>query len=177
MLEALGAQWPLNRKSKPDYAKEMKRLDECHARLNRARLLPMSLARLAQVISVGCLSLLDYVNLPDVKPYTKLRAMVKDAMGLKSSAPEVVVSLLQPGTLDPMVRWLLAGLKLWFHVLKCRPDKADVDEIIESGKARLGKTAIEAFRWGISVLERGFQVGPTFVSANGLLSARPFLDM
>ena len=101
-----------------------------------------------------------------MRPYIKLRAMVKEAMGLKSSAPEVVVSLLQPGTLDPMVRWLLAGLKLWYHVLKCRPDKADMDEIIESGKARLGKAAIEAFRWGITVLERGFQVGATFVPAS-----------
>ena len=63
VLEALGAQWPVNRKAKPDFPKELKRLDECQARLRRVRVLPMSLGRVAQVISVGCLSLLDYVNL------------------------------------------------------------------------------------------------------------------
>ena len=125
----------------------------------------MTICKLAQVINVGCLSLIDYVNLPDAKPYQRLRTAVKEVLGLKSSAPEVVMSVLQPGTLDPVMRWIMAGLRLWYHILKTRPPKHDIDEIIESGKARLGKIAIEAFRWGISILETGLQVGGAFVPA------------
>ena len=128
---ALGGEWPTNRGHKPKYEKEFARLDECARRLQRARTLPLPPPQLSLVLSSGCLSLLDFLNLPDPKPYTKLRAMVKEAFGLKSGAPEVVTSIFTRTTLDPHFRWLLAILRIWHQVLQRVVDKEEVDEVIE----------------------------------------------
>ena len=77
-LDALGGQWPLRKGSKPTCPKESDRLCKCVARLERARALQINPARLVHIISVGCLSLLDYINLPDHKPYVKVRTLVKE---------------------------------------------------------------------------------------------------
>ena len=69
VLDALGGQWQVSRGPQPTHDREVRRLDQCIMRLQRAKALPLPIPRLAQVISVGCLSLLDYLNLPDVKPY------------------------------------------------------------------------------------------------------------
>ena len=70
---------------------------------------------------------------------------MKDVFGLRPGAPEVVACLLLKGTLDPQVRWLMAILRLWHHVLQLHPEKGDVDEIIEGAKGRLGIGAVHAF--------------------------------
>ena len=80
VLDALGAQWKLNRTAVPTYPKELARLDQCACRLLRARSLPVGLPKLAQFIGVECLSLLDFINLPDIKPYVHLRSLVKEAL-------------------------------------------------------------------------------------------------
>ena len=129
----------------------------------RARTLPLAPPQLSLVLSTGCLSLLDFLNLPDPKPYTKLRAMVKEAFGLKSGAPQVVTSIFMKTTLDPHFRWLLAILRIWHQVLQRVVDKDEVDEIIEQARGRLGVGAVDAFRWGITVSHEGFLVGLRFV--------------
>ena len=117
-------------------------------RLVRARSLPIP--RLAQLVSVGCLPLLDFVNHPDYKSCASLKTLVKEVFPLKP-APEVVTCLLQRGTIDPQMRWLLASLRLWFLVLKSKPEKSDVNSMIEEANGRLGIAAVAAFRWGITI--------------------------
>ena len=160
---ALGGEWPTNRGVRPKYDKEHARLDECVRRLTRARTLPVPPPQLALILSAGCLSLVDFLNLPDPKPYVKLRPLVKEAFGLKSGAPEVVMSIFMKTSLDPQVRWLLAILRLWHPVLQRGVDKPEVDEIIEQAKGRLGVGALSAFRWGVTVSHEGFRVGVRWV--------------
>ena len=128
-MQALGAEWPTNKAANLTYTKELARLDECVARLSRARALPLPAPKLALVVSTGCLSLLDYINLPDPKPYAKVRTLVKDVFGLKAGAPEVVMCVLTKGILDPHISWLLSVLRLWHHALQLHPPKAEVDEL------------------------------------------------
>ena len=95
----------------------------------------------------------------------RVRTTVKEVFGAKSSAPEVIVNLFQQGTIDPCMRWLLSILRLWFRVLGQRPEKDDLDEVIESARGRLGKGAVVAFRWGVSITTTGLQVGDRLISA------------
>ena len=104
VLDALGGQWCVTKCAVATYPREHARLDECIHRLHRARSMPVSLPRLAQFISVGCLSLLDYVNLLDPKPYAAVRTLVKHALNQKSGAPEIVTGILTQGTIDPQLR-------------------------------------------------------------------------
>ena len=162
---ALGGEWPINPMAKLTHKRELLRLDQCVERLARARTLPLPAPKLALIVSSGCLSLLDFLNLPDPRPYVKLRTMVKDVFDLRPGAPEVVTCLLQKGSLDPHVRWLLAILRLWHHVPR---ERHEVEEIIESAKGRLGIGAVHAFRLGITISFEGFQVGERWLPAREL---------
>ena len=84
VLGALGAQWRVNTRGVPQHPKETQRLKECILRLQRARVVPLRLPRLALIISTGCLELLDFVNLPDPKPYGEVRTLVKSVLGCKA---------------------------------------------------------------------------------------------
>ena len=148
---------------KPKYDREHVRLGECVKRLARARTLPLPAPKLALTLSAGCLSLVDFLNLPDPKPYMRLRPLVKEACRLKAGAPEVVMSIFMKSTLDPQMRWLLTILRLWHQVLQRGLEKDEVDDVIEQAKGRLGTGAVTAFRWGIPVLNEGFLVGPRWV--------------
>ena len=163
VLDALGGQWQLQPRISPSFPKECARLDKCMDRLIRARALQINPARLAQIISTGCLSLLDYLNLPDHKPYLKVRTCVKDAFDIRSAAPEVLTCVLQPGTIDPVMRWL-AILRVWFLILKTAPEGDHVNEVIEAAKGRLGRGAIQAFRWGVRVTHSGLEIGTKWLS-------------
>ena len=163
VIQALGAEWPVAPGAKPLYEKEHARLDECIRRLQRARCLPVPLTKMAHFISVGCLSLLDFLNLPNPRPYLALRGWVKAALGNKAGSPEVLVNILQRGSLDPQVRWLMAGLRLWHFLQAESPSKEQVDEIIESAKGRLGMIAVFAFKWGVPVRHDGFEIGDMWI--------------
>ena len=52
-----------------------------------------------------------------------------------------MTSVLQKGTLDPQIRWAIAGLRLWHVILQSHPLKEHVDEVIEAVRGRLGKVA------------------------------------
>ena len=125
--------------------------------------MPVSLPRLAQFISMGCLSLLDFLNLPDHKPYSSLRTLIKQALNQKPGAPEIITGILSHSTLDPELRWLMAALRLWHLVLQLKPPKDDVDTIIEEAKGRLGKSAVFAFRWGVCISVEGFRLAERFL--------------
>ena len=71
-MQALGAEWPTNKGAMLVHKRELARLDQCISRLTRARTLPLPAPKLALVVSTGCLSLLDFINLPDPKPYSNL---------------------------------------------------------------------------------------------------------
>ena len=90
---------------------------------------------------------------------------MKDIFGLRAGAPEVVSCLFLRGTLDAQLRWLMAIMRVWHHVLQTLPEKGEVDEVIEQAKGRLGLGAIHAFRWGVTVSFEGFQVGDRWVPA------------
>ena len=137
-LDALGAQWKVHRGSHPTYPKVHKRLDECIRRLSRTKALPLPIPRLAQIVSVGCLSLVEYLNLPEPQPYLKLRTLEKEVLGIRSAAPEVLMSVLQRTTLDPYLRWIVAALRLWFLVLKNSPSREKVNEVIEQANGTAG---------------------------------------
>ena len=49
-------------------------MHECTKRLERARYLPIKPEKLVAVVSVGCLSLLDYVNTPSHLHYKQVAA-------------------------------------------------------------------------------------------------------
>ena len=68
-FSALREDWMLTKAAKPMFTREMKRLNECLRRLERARCLPLKPERLAPIISTGCLSLFDVVKLPTHLPY------------------------------------------------------------------------------------------------------------
>ena len=57
----------------------------------------------------------------------------------------------------------MAALRLWHLVLKLKPPSDDVDTIIEEAKGRLGKAAVHAFRWGVSISSEGFRVSDRLV--------------
>ena len=93
-VHALGAEWPTNPSANLTHKREPSRLDQCVSRLMRAKTLPMAAPKLAVIVSTGCLSLLDFLNLPTPTPYMKPRTMVKDVFDLQAGAPEVVLCLL-----------------------------------------------------------------------------------
>ena len=170
VIEALGAQWIVCRGGKPDYAKELARYKDCESRLSRLQHLPLNPADLSVVISTGCLSKLDYINLPSHRPYQQLRTLAKSVLGLTTGAPEIVLGVLQAGTIDPILRWLIAGFKLWYEVMLLKPSDEDVDVIAASSKGRLGRFASLGREYKVSVSSRGFYLDEVFLSATNLWS-------
>ena len=69
VLHALGADWLVCRGGNPQFHKEQARIQECERRLQRIRHLPIHPVDKSTAISVGCLSLLDYVNVPSHVPF------------------------------------------------------------------------------------------------------------
>ena len=120
--------------------------------------------------SSGCLSKLDYVNLPTVNPYLPLRTLVKTVLGHPVGAPEIVLGIMQQGTIDPSLRWLLAGLRLWFGILQTQPADEDVDVIVASSKRRLGRIVKFAESLHLTISTRGFHLGEALLTYRNLWS-------
>ena len=149
---------------------EMKRLQECLRHLARARFLPLKPERLAPIISTGCLSLLDFVNLPTHLPYKPVASLVKACFGVLSGASEVIFHVLTTTSLDPCVRWLLSGLRLWFYALHEQPSEECVARISRESKGRLGASARMANKMGIEVTAHGLLVEERLVRTTELWS-------
>ena len=162
-FQALGGEWALTRSAKLTYPKEMKRLQECMKRLERARYLPIKPEKLVAIVSVGCLSLLDFVNSPSHLHYKQVAGAVKACFKVTTGAPEVIFNVLTMSTLDPLVRWLLSGLRLWFFALSEEPTPQWVLRVCRRSSGRLGASARMAQRWEIEVTPRGLLVGERLV--------------
>ena len=126
-FQALGGEWALTKSAKLTYLKEMKRLQECMKRLERARCLPIKRGKLVAVVSVGCLSLLDYINTPSHLRYKQVAGAVKACFKASTGAPEVLFNVLTP-------EWVL--------------------RVSGRSSGRLGVSARLARRWDIEVTPR-----------------------
>ena len=135
-FSALGADWMLKKSAQPEHTRETKRIQECVRRLERARHLPIKPEKLSAIVSIGCLLLIDYVNLPNYRPYKQLSSPVKSCFGVVSGASEVVFHVLTSTTFDPIVRWLLSGLRLWFLTLSHEPDEEWLNRVAK-GRERV----------------------------------------
>ena len=162
-------EWAVCKGAKPEFSKEIAMMTECETRLERLRHLSLNPVEMSTVISAGCLAKLDYLNLPTVNPYLPLRTLVKTVLGHPVGAPEIVLGILQHGTIDPTLRWLVAGLRLWFGVLQTQPSDEEVD-VVAASKGRLGRIAKFADSLQISISTRGFQLGEAMVTFRNLWS-------
>ena len=77
VFNTLGMEWGLTPTSKPEYQKELLRVDTAKERLCRLTYLPLAIHEKAKIASVGCLSLLDYSPRPQVQHVEELRTCVK----------------------------------------------------------------------------------------------------
>ena len=73
-------------------------------------------------------------------------------------------------TLDPHVRWLLSGLRLWFFALSEEPNPDWVLRVSRHSSGRLGVSARVALKWEIEVTPRGLLVGERLVRPRELWS-------
>ena len=112
-VESLGADWPLADKENPKYEKDLGRIEKMLERLRRLIYLPSPLVVKAGVISIGCLSLLDFSVTPSLSHLKKTKMAVRKALGLSSGAPEIVYNVLTKGSLDPHVRWFVTLTRFW----------------------------------------------------------------
>ena len=152
------------------YHKEKARMQECERRLQRIRHLPIHPVEKSTAISVGCLSLLDYVNLAAYAPYLQARSLVKSVMHQSHGAPEIVLLACQRGALDPVHRWALTGLRLWFLLLQDCPDPDHVQYISEKSRGRLGNVARWAKKLGVRISCDGFYLDEARLSTVNLWS-------
>ena len=164
-IEALGAEWPVDSRMKPTYAKETQGIEEAERRILRIKHLPVDLATKYEAVSVACLSLLDYVNHPRMENVRALRMLVKRSLGQRFAAPEILYNCLQASSIDPCVHWLLASLRLWFYVLKIGEDQDILARIVRMCKGRLGWAAESLSKQKIYVATGGVWVGETFFSS------------
>ena len=63
-------------------------------RLERARYLPIKPEKLVAIVSVGCLSLLDFINSSSHLHYKQASGAVKACFKVTTGAPEVIFSVL-----------------------------------------------------------------------------------
>ena len=136
-ISALGAQWACHPTPCMYHQKEHARLQRMRDRLSRLSHLPAALHLKIQVLSVGVLCLMDCIGFPDAKDISGgLRAQIRAALGTSGGAPEVLFFLLRKLPVDPVFRWSLSALKLWFWVAKM-PDARGFLDIPFKGRMRL----------------------------------------
>ena len=175
---ALGAQWPVHKKASPSFSKECERIRQADRRILRLRHLPSPLATKLELASSACLSLLDYLNSPTLEDIRPLRLLLKGALGHRFAAPEILFHVTTPSTLDPVLRWLMAGLKLWHAVQNADHERTDIEAILGGKNTRLTRIVAMAEKWSIRVTWGGFWLGeiwlpsrePWYVARKALLA-------
>ena len=169
VLDALGGQWAVCRGAKPDFTKEIARMTECETRSERPRHLSLNPVEISTLISAGCPSKLDYLNLPTVNSYLPLRTLVKTVLGHPVGAPEIVLGILQHGAIDPTLLRGVAGLRLWLE--SCKPSLL-MKTLMLLLPLRVDweglPSLLTPFRSPIST--RGFQLGEAMVTFRNLWS-------
>ena len=74
----------------PVYANELERVAEAERRLHRAKHAPVATVLKYGLISVGCLSLIDYIGHPRIATVAPLATVVKRALQQPYAAPELL---------------------------------------------------------------------------------------
>ena len=156
VLDALGGQWKVASGASPEYVKETQRIREAEMRLVRVEHLEIGFVLKLDVLGTSVLSLLDFLNHPSPSPAKSLRILVKRALQHTYAAPEVLLHGFCSSTVDPYARWLMSGLRLWFHVLTHVADPYHVNVIVNKKAGRLGILAAEAAKMGILIEPDGF---------------------
>ena len=113
--DSLGCKWGLSLGAVPSHRREIARVEEAARRAMRIKHPVCSFLTKISAVSVGVLSLLDYVPLPFSGPILKLRSGIKKALGHFCSAPEALFNAFAETTIEPEGRWLLS----LFHVFHC----------------------------------------------------------
>ena len=158
VVDVLGGQWVVNKGSVADHPRETARIRDLEKRLSRIQHLQCKLCVKIDAISTACLSLLDFVNHPSRLPAKSVRALVKRALHAPYSAPEILYNSFIKLTLDPVTRWPMAGLRIWYHVIREGIDEDMILLITTKTAGRLGHIAKEARQWQIEMSEAGFIV-------------------
>ena len=163
-VKILGANWNLGRRDAED-SLEDDRVQKSLYRLTRLRHISASLTLKASVISVGALSLLDYVGGETGKWARSLRGPIKVALDLAPGAPEIVYNVLVSSTLDPMLRWILSLLRLWHATWSSPQSRELLSNIRPSSRGtRMAILLAELGKRGITIEEGRLWRGPESVS-------------
>ena len=157
-LVALGAEWPVTKDACPTHEKELARYEEAEKRLIRIRHMPIGVSNKIAIISSTCLSTLDYVNHPELSSVRYLRSLVKKALAQQYAAPEVLYNCFVSSTIDPCIRWLLAGLRLC-HLIIQEEEVATMLQRVLAGTGRIARVARLAVKNDIHVTPHGLLVG------------------
>ena len=118
VLTSLGLTFPLQAGPFESTAENTK-LAPLIDKLKRIEHMPAPLGIKRGAIAVGVLSTLDYGGPVSPKDVMPLRLAVKKAMGIPQGAPEVVYHLTGKGTIDPLSRWFITGLRSWHYTRLC----------------------------------------------------------
>ena len=145
--------------------KRMSAFRQAEKRITRLKFLPAPLVTKIELASTACLSLLDYVNPPNLDGIRPLRLHLKTALGHRFAAPEVLYHVATSTTIDPVLRWLLAGLKLWHAVMNVGMPLVDIESVLGGRHTRLTRVASLSEKWGIRVGASGFWVSDVWVPA------------
>ena len=94
-----------------------------------------------------------------------LRGPLKRALGHAFAAPEVLYNILVSSSLDPVFRWILAGLRLWHEVLREQEVNIEIEMFLGGSRGRLTNIAKAAATFGTQVLPTGFRLDTTHVSS------------
>ena len=160
-IQVLGAEWPVaqHHTYAPTYDKEAKRIDEACRRLERLRHIPLHVLEKMNIASTGCLATLTYVNPPSPISARALRMPLKCALRLPLAAPEVLMFGIASSILDPAYKWLIAGLAIWWHVLRVGITQEQIGSIKRHRpRTRLSWILHEAEKYGIMINSRSFEI-------------------
>ena len=170
IITALGGDWAVGRHApKPSYKKEVARIDRLKDRLLRAAHLPLHPCAKASLASVSALSLLDFLNPPSLQACVPLRYMVRKVVSQPFGAPEIIFNIYIKGCLDPLLRSLLAHLRLWSHVVESKEGR----DVLEHPK--LAKTGSRLAHVLNAFVKRGWELNSEHCIIRHGRSEREFL--
>ena len=150
VITALGMEWALSGK-KCEYKKEHQRLYEAKDRLARIGLLSLPMHMIYSTVTAACLAMTDYSGLPSSTLPASLSVPIKKCVGSPAAAPEIILNLGGPSSVDPVIRWIMSIVKVWRMMAKmsdgrevlARIEPSSKNSRLSSVKKMLGKRGFE----------------------------------